>query len=62
MDAVFSTLSDTVRLHRAMRQGGVQAELHVWEAMPHGGFGGLAPEDAEVNDEIMAFFERCWAR
>ena len=53
-------LSDTVRLHRAMRRGGVKAELHVWEAMPHGGFDGLSPEDAEVNDEIQSFFERCW--
>ena len=55
-------LSDTVRLHRAMRRGGVEAQLHVWEAMPHGGFGGAAPEDAEVNDEIMAFFEAHWGR
>ncbi|HEY5412361.1 MAG TPA: alpha/beta hydrolase [Caulobacteraceae bacterium] len=49
-------LSDTVRLHRAMRNGGVEAELHVWEAMPHGGFGGAAPEDAELIGELKRFF------
>ena len=51
-------LSDTVRLHRALRNAGVEAELHVWEAMPHGGFGGLAPEDAELIAELKAFFGR----
>ncbi len=51
-------LSDTVRLHRALRRGGVDAELHVWEAMPHGGFGGVSPEDQELYDELKAFFAR----
>ena len=51
-------LSDTVRLHRALRQAGVEAELHVFEAMPHGGFGGLSPEDADLTAELKAFFER----
>jgi acetyl esterase/lipase len=50
-------LSDTVRLHRAMRRGGAEAELHVWEAMPHGGFGGVSPEDGELTAELKAFFE-----
>ena len=49
-------LSDTVRLHRAMRNGGVEAQLHVWEAMPHGGFGGASPEDAELTAELKRFF------
>ncbi len=51
-------LSDTVRLHRALRNAGVVAELHIWEAMPHGGFSGLAPEDAELTTELKAFFAR----
>lgn len=51
-------LSDTVRLHRALRNAGVEAELHVWEAMPHGGFGGFAPEDEELTREIKSFFDR----
>ena len=47
-------LSNTVRLHRRLRAAGVHAELHVWEAMPHGGFFG-APEDAEVVTEVRRF-------
>lgn len=30
-------LSNTVRMHRALRRASVDAELHVFEAMPHGG-------------------------
>lgn len=48
-------LSNTVRMHRKLRAASVRAELHVWEAMPHGGFGGLTPEDREVNVEMQAF-------
>ncbi len=51
-------LSDTVRMHRALRSAGVEAELHVWEAMPHGGFGGAAPEDQELTAEVKAFFDK----
>jgi epsilon-lactone hydrolase len=47
-------LSNTVRLHRRLRAAGVDAELHVWEAMPHGGFFG-APEDNEIADELRRF-------
>ena len=48
-------LSNTVRMHRRLRAAGVRAELHVWEAMPHGGFGGATPEDREVSAEMTAF-------
>jgi len=48
-------LSNAAVMHRKLRAAGVRAELHVWEAMPHGGFGGLTPEDREVNAEIQAF-------
>lgn len=48
-------LSNTVRLHRKLRQAGVPAELHVFEAMPHGGFGGTAPEDLELVQEVTRF-------
>jgi acetyl esterase/lipase len=51
-------LSDTVRLHRAMCAGGVDAQLHVWEAMPHGGFGGVTPEDADMTRELKRFFTK----
>ncbi len=50
-------LSNTVRMHRRLRDAGVDAELHVWEAMPHGGFGG-APEDVEIAVELRAFLDR----
>ena len=50
-------LSNTVRMHRKLRNAGVDAELHVWEAMPHGGFGG-APEDIEVRIEMRRFLDR----
>lgn len=50
-------LSNTVRLHRALRKAGIEADLHVWEAMPHGGFFG-APEDAEVLAEQAAFIRK----
>jgi acetyl esterase/lipase len=48
-------LSNAVRMHRKLRAGGVRAELHVWEGMPHAGFGGLTPEDREVSAELRAF-------
>jgi acetyl esterase/lipase len=50
-------LSNTVRMHRKLRNAGVDADLHVWEAMPHGGFGG-APEDIEVRIELRRFLDR----
>lgn len=49
-------LSNTVILHRALRRAGLTAELHVFEAMPHGGFFG-APEDQEVLSEQIRFIK-----
>jgi acetyl esterase/lipase len=56
-------LSNSARIHRALRKAGVQAELHVWEAMPHGGFGG-APEDQEMRVEFAHFLAKHagWAK
>jgi epsilon-lactone hydrolase len=48
-------LSNAVRMHRKLRAAGVDAQLHVFEAMPHGGFGGTAPEDAEPTVELRRF-------
>jgi len=42
---------------RALRRAGVDAELHVAEAMPHGGFFG-APEDAEMGVELRRFLAK----
>jgi len=50
-------LSNTVRMHRKLRAADVEAELHVWEAMPHGGFFG-APEDAEMGVEVRKFIAK----
>jgi acetyl esterase/lipase len=55
-------LSDNVRMHRALRAAGVEADLHVWEAAGHGGFLGMAPEDAERFAEIRRFVEARSAR
>jgi hypothetical protein len=46
-------------MHRALRRAGIEAELHVFEGMSHGGFGG-APEDEELDAEIKAFVAKCW--
>ena len=55
-------LSDTVRMHRKLLQAGIHAELHVWEAMPHGGFGAImgnpTPEDVEMQDALVRFVDR----
>ena len=51
-------LSNTVRMHRALQQAGQKAELHVWEAMPHAGFGATSPEDGEMHAAIRDFLRR----
>lgn len=53
-------LSNTVRMHRALRKAGVSTELHVFEAMPHGGFMGGTPEDRELETEIRRFVQANW--
>ena len=53
-------LSNTVRMHRALRAAGVRADLHVMEAAPHGGFQGTAPEDDELVREISEFVASHW--
>jgi len=52
-------LSNAVRLHRALRQAKVAAELHVFEGMPHGGFGGGTPEDDDLAGELTGFVDGC---
>ncbi|GGA36649.1 alpha/beta hydrolase [Sphingomonas psychrolutea] len=49
-------LSNTVRMHRALRAVGVAADLHVTEAGPHTGFPG-GPEGAEIDKELRRFIE-----
>jgi acetyl esterase/lipase len=47
-------LSNTVRMHRALRAAGIPAELHVLEAAPHTGFPG-SPEGEEIDQELRRF-------
>jgi acetyl esterase/lipase len=55
-------LSNAVRIHRKLRDAGADAELHVWEAMPHGGFlPGEAPENREIDAEVTRFIRRVTA-
>lgn len=50
-------LSNTVRMHRALRAAGVTAELHLTEAGPHTGFPG-SPEGVEIDKEVRGFIDR----
>jgi acetyl esterase/lipase len=56
-------LSNSVRIHRKLRDAAVDAELHIWEALPHAFFGG-APEDLELHVEFRRFLARAagWAK
>ncbi|HKT54573.1 MAG TPA: alpha/beta hydrolase [Caulobacteraceae bacterium] len=47
-------LSNTVRMHRALRAADIPAELHVVEAGGHGGFPGT-PEGDEIDREVRRF-------
>jgi monoterpene epsilon-lactone hydrolase len=51
-------LSNAVRMHRKLLAAGVEVELHIFEAMPHGGFGANSPEDAELAAEVRRFEEQ----
>jgi len=53
-------LSNTVRLHRALRDAGIEAELHILEAAPHGSFGGSSPEEAAIDREVRRFCDKWW--
>jgi acetyl esterase/lipase len=55
-------LSNTVRMHRALRAAGVRAELHVWEAAGHAMFLGGTPEDADRATEVRSFVDEIWGR
>jgi acetyl esterase/lipase len=54
-------LSNAVRMHRLLLKAGVPVELHVFEGMPHGGFGG-APEDQDLAETIGRFVAACFER
>ena len=51
-------LSDTVRVHRKLRQAGVEAYLQVFEGMSHAQYIVVftSPESREVFQELALFF------
>lgn len=57
-------LSNTVRMHRALRAAGVEAILQVWEGQSHAQYLAniTAPETKEYHDEVARFFDRHLAR
>ena len=54
-------LSNTVRMHRALRAADIPAELHVFEAATHIGFMG-GPERMERTRELRRFVDTHWRR
>jgi len=50
-------LSNTVRMHRKLRESGVDADLHIFDARPHAGYGN-APEEAAVSAEVGTFVRK----
>lgn len=52
-------LSGSVLMHRALRRAKVQADLHVFEAMPHAHwYFGYLPESREAHEVVAEFFDR----
>jgi monoterpene epsilon-lactone hydrolase len=53
-------LSSTVRVHRKLRQAGVEASLQVYEAQSHAQYmrDSSAPETKEAFEEIAQFFDK----
>lgn len=53
-------LSNTVRVHRKLRQAGVEAELQVFEGLSHAQYYRdiKAPETIDYNTEIARFFDK----
>jgi epsilon-lactone hydrolase len=52
-------LSNTVSMHRALRQAGIEAELHVFEAATHVMFM-AGPESRDRRSEVRRFIDRIW--
>ena len=53
-------LSNTVRVHRKLREAGVEAQLEVYEGQSHAQFGrdDRLPETKEAYGEIVEFFDK----
>jgi acetyl esterase/lipase len=57
-------LSNTVRVHRKLKDAGVEAELNVFEAMAHAGYSrdDTAPETHQAFGDIARFFDKHLSR
>ena len=55
-------LSNTVRVHRKLRQAGVEADLHVYEGQSHAQYMRDTPEAKEAFEEIARFFDKHMGR
>jgi acetyl esterase/lipase len=57
-------LSNTIRVHRKLKQAGVVSDLNVYEGLSHGDFerDPDLPESREVYGEAAAFFRQMLAR
>ena len=53
-------LSNAVRFYEALAARGVPAQLHIRPACPHGGFGGMSPEDDDARRVLKRFFLALW--
>ena len=51
-------LSSTVRVHRKLREAGVEAELQVYEGQSHAQYNSDSPEGKEAYEEIARFFDK----
>jgi len=51
-------LRSTVRVHRKLRQAGVEAVLQVFEGQSHAQYNNSTPEGKEAYEEIQKFFDR----
>jgi acetyl esterase/lipase len=51
-------LSSTVRVHRKLRQAGVEAVLQVFEGESHAQYNNSTPEGKEAYEEIQRFFDQ----
>jgi len=55
-------LSDTVRLHAALREAGIEADLYIGESAPHGGFPPPTPEAAKAAADLERWLDGHWRK
>lgn len=53
-------LSDSARMHAALRKAGIETDLYVGEGMPHSGFPDSTPEQAEAIADTVRWLEKHW--